>query len=304
MAKIFKTTIKSSLLSPPVFFAAMIAFCAGFYETLNIFANQDSQNYEYVRLIENNTQFIVAFMIAMLPSFVTTKEFSNGTIRNKLISGTTKKGFFIAHLLVNSIITLIITLLYFLPMLIFFTGYFKMFKPYMVIFAIGLVFLGYMFITVIATVISTMFDKIIISLIVSLLLLFGFIFCESLLRSDLQQEKYYEEPIYNKYGEIVEERIEPNPFYVESKAARKAMWTARLITPMIPIEYGTEVINGQLTSYEMYKQAREEAKNVSDQHPSIYENNVLLFYSPIVTCGMITAVSVLGVFLFKRRNIK
>ena len=288
MAKIFKTTIKSSLLSPPVFFAAMIAFCAGFYETLNIFANQDSQNYEYVRLIENNTQFIVAFMIAMLPSFVTTKEFSNGTIRNKLISGTTKKGF----------------LLYFLPMLIFFTGYFKMFKPYMVIFAIGLVFLGYMFITVIATVISTMFDKIIISLIVSLLLLFGFIFCESLLRSDLQQEKYYEEPIYNKYGEIVEERIEPNPFYVESKAARKAMWTARLITPMIPIEYGTEVINGQLTSYEMYKQAREEAKNVSDQHPSIYENNVLLFYSPIVTCGMITAVSVLGVFLFKRRNIK
>jgi hypothetical protein len=52
---------------------------------------------------------------------------------------------------------------------------------------------------------------------------------------------------------------------------------------MIPIEYGTEVLNGQLTSFDAYRSAKLEAKAMSDQHPSIYENNVLLFYSPIVT---------------------
>ena len=312
MANIFKFTFKHSLLSIPFLVAALFALCAGSYEVLGYMGNWIDWRVEDTYLFSDSVScYMLAFVIAALPPMLTGREISSGTIRNKLITGTTKTGFFVSNLAVNCIISVIVTLLYFLPTLIFCQKYYNMFKPYMVIFSIGCAALGYILITAISTVITVMNSRIIVSIVASVAVLFVLLLAARWLNNNLSQPKYigvYDTRIYeNEYGRYSErEEVgeEINPFFIADKTQRTLMWAGIHLMPFEMIINGTAILEGHLTSFDTYKEYMEDAKQHIDDCPIIYERDCSLFYAPIYPLCVTVAVSLLGLFLFDRRNIK
>ena len=315
MAKIFKATLKTSFISSPCIFAAVFAFGLGMFEAFMYIVQFDGMSFDDTKLLNMDTYVFFPFLIVMLPALLTGKEISSGTVRNKLITGTTKTGFFMAHLIVNSLISISLVFLYFLPMLIFCSKYFDHFTPYMVAFAIVCVILGCLVITAVSTLFAVMFDKMIFGLAASVLLLLAFIWCSSWISSDLSQPKYEEYYDTNAYAVQSNESDDPsmeshgdlNPYYIESKTQRRLLWTASHIMPFEIITNGCSIISEKLTSYRCYLDAKKEAKDVFEQDDKaliIYERTRELFYVPFYSIGVTLFVSALGVFLFKRRNIK
>ena len=323
MANIFKTTLKNNFISIPFIIAAFAALFAGGFDVVFYIVDYDGYAFSDSRLMESHMPTYLAFLIAALPPLLTGREFVGGTIRNKLITGTTKTGFFISQLLVNSAITVIIAMLYFLPTFIFCTKYYDHFQPYMVFYAIVFILLGYLVITAISTVISVMSDRMIVSMVASLLLLFIFVFVDSWLGNSLSQPKYQEgfDQVYyeggiefesNEYDEEYQEYQgsqdekykDYNPYYVKSKAQRAFMQTARHLIPFEIIGNGTAMIEEQLVSMDMYRQSKKEAAKHADDYPVFQERVDSLFWVPVYSISFIAVLTALGLFLFKRRNIK
>ncbi len=304
MAKIFKYTFRHNLLSIPFLIAAAVVLAAGGHEAFIYIIDSDGLPFEHAYLMQEKTVYYLIFLFAGLSCLMTGREFANGTIRNKIVTGTSKTGYLMSHLLVNCLITVILTLLYFLPMFVFCAKYFNHFKPFFVFFSVLCVCLGFMMITVFATVLSVMIDRMVISLVISLALVFGFVMAYDWLGSQLSQPRYEENTEYNENGDIVYEYDVTNPVFVESKAARKVMWTVQHLLPCEIIENGTLIINSKLTSSSIYKRTREENKEYSYQYPHLYERSEALFYLPLYSTGMILFISALGLFLFKHRNLK
>lgn len=311
MANIFKFTFKHAFLSKPFIIAALVALGAGAYEILGYMGEWADCKVEDAHLFsENNAIYILIFIVAILPPILTGREASNGTIRNKLITGTSKTGFFVSHLAVNSILSVFITLLYFLPTMIILPKYYNMFQPYMVIFAIGCSALGYITITAISTAITVMCKNIIISIVACAGAIFILLLVNAWLGKNLTQsrmEDVYETGTYdNEYGkysesEEVDEQL--NPFFIADKTERTLMWTGTHLMPFEAIANGVSIIDGHVTSIDQYKQYKAEAEKLKDTDPVLYERNSYLFYVPLYTMGTAIVVSILGVILFKRRNI-
>ena len=317
MANIFKTTLKNNFISIPFIIAAFAALFAGGFDVVFYIVDYDGHPFSDSRLMESHMPTYLAFLIAALPPLLTGREFVGGTIRNKLITGTTKTGFFISQLLVNSAITVIIATLYFLPTFIFCTKYYDHFQPYMVFYAIVFILLGYLVITAISTVISVMSDRMIVSMVASLLLLFIFVFVDSWLGNSLSQSKYEYVEYDSYYTTDVPEENEGiswqdvdyiyrdyNPYYVKSKAQRAFMQTARHLIPFEIIGNGTAMIEEQLVSMDMYRQSKKEAAKHADDYPVFQERVESLFWVPVYSISFIAVLTALGLFLFKRRNIK
>ncbi len=311
MTKLFRFTFKRAILSIPFLLAAVIAFGAGAYETLGYMGNFVDWKVEDTHLFDDSVSAVIlAFVIAVLPAMLTGREFSSGTVRSKLITGTTKTQFFMTHLLVNSIVTVIMTLLYFLPTLISCPKYYNMFKPYMVIFAITCTALGYILISTISTVITVMNNKIIISIVAAAAVLFCFFLADKWLSNNLIQPKtigtYETTTFRDEHGtftESVEDGEETNPFYISGKTERSLMWLGRKLMPLTVIENGTAVLSGHFTSIDKVRSTRQETKQDSN-YPVFYERNMTLFRAPIYTLCEIAAAAALGILLFKKRNIR
>ena len=312
MTKLFRFTFKRAILSIPFLLAAVIAFGAGAYETLGYMGNYVDWKVEDTYLFDDSVSAVIlAFVIAVLPAMLTGREFSSGTVRSKLITGTTKMQFFMTHLLVNSIVTVIMTLLYFLPTLISCPKYYNTFKPYMVILAITCTALGYILISTISTVITVMNNKIIISIVAAAAVLFCFFLADKWLSNNLIQPKNigtYETTTYrDEHGTFTDSvwvDEETNPFYISSKTERNLMWLGRKLMPLTVIENGTAVLSGHLTSIDKVRSTRQEAEQHADEEPVIFERNMTLFRAPIYTLCEIAAAAALGILLFKKRNIR
>ena len=165
MAKIFKYTLKSNFLSYPFLVAAGVAILAGIYEAFICIVDSEGQRFESMTttLMTNNTPIILLYAAAMLPSLMTGREFSEGAVRNKIVTGTTRTGFFMSHLIVNGLIALAMTVLYYIPMFIACAKYFDHFQPYMVLLSMACIFLSLLFVTTLGTVIAVMLQKTILT---------------------------------------------------------------------------------------------------------------------------------------------
>lgn len=314
MVKIFKYTLKHNLLSYPFLVAVVIVLIAGSYETIGYLGSEGNETFEWQILFGEGTAApYLAFGMAALPPLLTGRELSSGTIRNKLVTGTSKKSFLVSHLLVNSVITVILTLLYFLPSLILCAKYYNMFKPYMVIGAIGYVALGYLAVTVLSTVISVMSDRMLISLFAAIAVMILFAVVDSFLGNQLSYpqyeyrdyvEHYVTDESGNKVSVSEPQTKSPNPFFVEFGTKRTLMWTARRIMPFQIIGSGTGILHSHVTSIDKFNYIKQMNEKRDDDYPSINENCKALPYLLLYTLGFIAVTTCIGLFLFDRRNIK
>ena len=173
MAKIFKYTLKSNFLSYPFLVAAGAAILAGVIEAFLCIVNGEGQKFENMSLMSNDTPIILLYIAAVLPSLLTGREFSEGAVRNKIVTGTTRTGFFMSHLIVNGLIALAMTVLYYIPMFIACAKYFDHFQPYMVLLSMACIFLSLLFVTTLGTVIAVMLQKTILSLVAMVFVMFA-----------------------------------------------------------------------------------------------------------------------------------
>ena len=192
MAKIFKYTLKSNFLSYPFLVAAGAAILMGVIEAFWCIVNGEGQKFENMSLMSNDTPIIMLYIAAMLPSLMTGREFSEGAVRNKIVTGTTRTGFFMSHLIVNGLIALAMTVLYYIPMFIACTKYFDHFQPYMVLLSMACIFLSLLFVTTLGTVIAVMLQKTILSLVAMVFVMFVLSFAANWITSNLNQPEFIE----------------------------------------------------------------------------------------------------------------
>lgn len=311
MAKIFKYTLKSNFLSYPFLVAAGAAILAGVIEAFLCIVNGEGQKFENMSLMSNDTPIILLYIAAVLPSLLTGREFSEGAVRNKIVTGTTRTGFFMSHLIVNGLIALAMTVLYYIPMFIACAKYFDHFQPYMVLLSMACIFLSLLFVTTLGTVIAVMLQKTILSLVAMVFVMFVLSFAANWITSNLNQPEFIEGT--REYGHVdqfgaydnkITEYKEPNPFYVKSKAARKAMWTAYCVMPFGCNMQGAGIINGKLTSVQQMHRIWQEAEPEYGRYGSIKELQDNFFLMPLYLFGSTAVISAAGLLLFRRRNLK
>ncbi len=300
MVRIFRCTLKQNFMSLPFIISAAAVLAAGGYEAFIYYSEYYDFLFQYTQILDGRFPQYLMFLFAVLPCLLTGREFSSAVIRNKIVSGTKKTEFFIAHLLVNCLITAILVLLYFLPKLIFCTGYLMHFEPFFVCFAIMSMCFGYILITAAATVISAMSDRVVISIVISIAAALAGLLCFNLTNRLLR------EPVYDVVGSVqAQENDEaskvPNPHYIENKTARTVLLTVQHLTPFDAVSSGDMIISDKITSMKEYKEAE---NDLPRSYPYYRELHDSLFCVPLYTTGMTVFVSVLGLFLFKRRNLK
>ena len=317
MAKIFKYTFKHSIGSLVFIISAGIMLAAGLYEAFVYFSDYYYEEFELSQVLGERIPEFMTVLFAVLPCLLTGREMANGTVRNKIVSGISKPAFFMAHLLVNCIITVMLVFIYFLPKFIFCSRFFKHFELRFLLLAIMCMCLGYILITAVGTVVSVMSDKMAVSIVVSLGLLFAVYMGYNLIERRLREPTVEIEASASTDEEKMSEGIDSyastneeewtevykevhNPLYIESKALRRTLWTVQRLMPMEIIVDGHMIFEGHVASMKVYKDTSE----IPKAYTSVRERHDSLFYLPIYSFGCTAAVSILGLLLFRRRNLK
>ncbi len=221
----------------------------------------------------NCTPFILFFAAAFISLF-TGSEYSDGTIRNKLIVGHTRADMYLTEFIVNSVATLIV---YAAQLLLAFALGLTMFGFFTIpVSEVLLQLLNALFMIVALSALFTMLSLLIssksTSAVICLLLVCAFFVAGMYLNSGLSEPEMYEEYyMLDSSGELAKTEPMPNPRYI-SGVKRQVYQFLFDFTPM-----------GQ-------------AVHVADY--------TFEWYYPLYSLILIAITTAPGLFLFRRKDIK
>ena len=318
MSKLLHSGIRRYIRSY-VFWICVIATTA-----LGMFSSYSS------RLNEFDDMYIMTeFLIfGVVISWFVGREKDEGVVRNKVIAGHTKGSIFLSELILAVCVCVFLFLIYAVAFAIF-NGY--VFEVLSIGYIVK-IFVGFLLINIsiatIMVVITCLIPRRAISGIINLLLVFAMVMVAYELNSQLDIPEYYrtremKEVVYtdengNKYTvweDDYTDKYELNPQYLRG-TTRKIFEIFRAVLP-----YG-QVINydsflGFYIGYEWYNPATgeyekklptgmtEEIAQLMPEWVESYEDakeNMTVF--PFYSIGLITVVSGLGYYLYKRKDIK
>lgn len=182
----------------------------------------EMKKYDYVVGLERvlfGHVFCIGFLTAAFSGLFIGTEYSEGTIRNKLVIGHTRRDIYLSSLIISITAGLIICLSYILAALI--PGVILIgFSEEMTVEIMLQTFFVLLLMTAAFSAIFTMFSMLnqskALNCVIVLIGTFVMLFFSAFIFSELRKPEIYEEYVYldKDTGEIVTEPAEPNPFYV------------------------------------------------------------------------------------------
>lgn len=182
----------------------------------------EMKKYDYVVGLERvlfGHVFCIGFLTAAFSGLFIGTEYSEGTIRNKLVIGHTRRDIYLSSLIISITAGLIICLSYILAALI--PGVMLIgFSEEMTVEIMLQTFFVLLLMTAAFSAIFTMFSMLnqskALNCVIVLIGTFVMLFFSAFIFSELRKPEIYEEYVYldKDTGEIVTEPAEPNPFYV------------------------------------------------------------------------------------------
>ncbi|WP_294476876.1 ABC transporter permease subunit [uncultured Ruminococcus sp.] len=278
----------------------MTQFCLFLSVVLGIYAGYTSVQ---AQPGTNTLYYLVGdayFLIILLADIILTalaigREFSDHTIRNKIIIGYTKSQVFLSELLTILVITIITYLLMILPFGIM-TANFWMKLPVMgVVRIVILLLLVYLAMISLTTAICFVSCNRTASAIIAILLAFGLYLTDYEIRYVLNQPEilHYETRQYDDDGnETYQKRDEPNPQYV-SGTKRAVLSVINYCNPVAAIDNCV-----RFTFYANDMLAEETALQMQEND---YPEMNRYFCS---LCGVILIVPLVGLMIFRRKDLK
>ena len=306
MADLFKVTFKRAFLSLPmligtgvcVLMSSMTSRRCAYANAADGFGEQDAVSFA----LPDRTFFLCLMLaVAVLPVFFTGREITNGTVKNKLICGVGRLRFYLTHLLVNIIMNLIVFNAATVPMFIFCPGYFRGFQTGMLVCIFGSILVCVLYVTALSTLLAAMFDHTAVSLIICLGALFAGVFIADKVSSALT-------PPENNYTEMTGLQTDPSGrreevVLGEKGTPRKFLWSVHYILPVRLLEDCELMLHQRTMTVELYREQMQEYKE-SRNAPFLYERYRNIRTMPIAIGCAFIVLCVLGVILFRLRNIK
>lgn len=163
--------------------------------------------------------FCMGFLTAAFSGLFIGTEYSEGTIRNKLVIGHTRRDIYLSSLIISITAGLIICLSYILAALIpgvILIGFSEEMIAEMVLQTFFVLLLMTAAFSAIFTMLSMLNQSKALNCVIVLIGTFVMLFFSAFIFSELRKPEIYEEYVYldKDTGEIVTEPAEPNPFYV------------------------------------------------------------------------------------------
>lgn len=251
-------------------------------------------------MIEPHFMMVGILLCAAAVVLSTGREFSDNTIRNKLIAGYRKTQIIGAEMLSACVITVIFYLLFFAPLMILqherlallpFYGCCKMF---------GLWLIAYLIFTLITVGVTFFLSHRTYAIIAATALIWG-VFIGGYTLNNLiyfSKDEYYIDTAYfvDEDGtEHFEETKEKNPDYLPEKK-RKMLRAVEMLTPEAALRVGTDYIFYTVPQVPEDDKQEFAANRTRDEHAmeSLYPIQIVTL---LLTAGC-------GVLLFRRRNVK
>lgn len=218
------------------------------------------------------------------------QEFHDATIRNKVIAGNTKGAIFVAELIINAFVCLIMMLLFLLPALICCYSRLLYAVPIeKILFSLLCFLLAGVLYAVIFTLISCLISQKAIASVLCVLLVFALTFCAYRLEFSIFQVESITLGQETDAGEIVSEEVIPNPAYVGG-VTRKIFVAADSIIP-----------NGQVNNLMTYLCSASDGRESSELQTFCEET---LPYYPLYSIVWILVLSCVGWLVFRKKELK
>ncbi len=208
----------SRLLKDKIFiFSSIITFLVG--GILPIIHYFDNINYQADWKIDSTafaSSFLIPIMISFIVSLFIGLEYSDGTIRNKIIVGHKRENIYISNLILSIIAGFFLLIIYIISHSIFGILLLGKFVTQIktVLLYVGLNFTLIIAFSSILTLIATLCQNKSHSVAISILLVFSLLIMGVYLIASLQEKEYYEAYSYTENGVTHSEKEMKNPNYV------------------------------------------------------------------------------------------
>lgn len=168
--------------------------------------------------------FFIGIIMAVFCSLFIGTEYSDGTIRNKIIVGQKRTAVYLANLVLSSIVSIIMCVVFFIPYLCLglpLLGFFDMDMKMVLLFALAVFMLSVAFSSVF-NLISMLNNSKAVTAVVCILLSFLFLFAGAQLNKMLSEPKTNMGMVMSGEGQVYEEI--PNPKYLNEKERRRVQF--------------------------------------------------------------------------------
>ncbi len=252
---------------------------------------------------------VIAFVVSIITSFFVCTDYSDGVIRNKIITGYSRKSIYLSNTIVTSVIALSITLAF------LFCGIGVVLQKkiplsiYLTFILIALV--TSMVFSAISTFISTLTTKKAVAAVICIAVSATMFFATSYVSGELGQPELNREIAtvngeeYDGFSMIPENstltyREYPNPTY-PTGTKRIALELANSVLPTTQLSAIANIwVNNSDDS--IYIVSKFSTKGESDE-PIVSPLDVLAAANPIYSLCFSIFITVLGVYIFKRKSI-
>lgn len=265
------------LIKNKTFWLGMIfMFCIGIYATINHY----KEMVEYDMEVALDELFFLYALIICIPlsvfcSLFIGREYSDGTIRNKLVIGHTRRTIYLSNLIICSVASVLMCISAILgvclPGIQFFGFFHTDGKAVLVLILISLMML--LALSAILSFLGMLIQNRAISAVISILGVYTLLFLAVYLKGRLS-----EPPMYDSYvvtdstGQLKAAESEPNPYYLEG--TKREVY--QFLLDFLPTGQGMQI-------------ASMEAVNL---------------YMPIYSGIILIAFTIGGIFIFRRKDIK
>lgn len=181
----------------------------------------DMRQTQTINIIDNGffgCALFIGIVMAVFCSLFIGTEYSDGTIRNKVVIGQTRASIYLANLFISAIISVAMCAMFFIPYLcigIPLLGFFEMNIKLVLLFALAVFVLAIAF-SSIFTLISMLNHNKAVTAVICILLAFGFLLAGAMLNRMLDAPETIPTYTMNEnYNPIASE--EPNPKYLEGE---------------------------------------------------------------------------------------
>lgn len=222
---------------------------------------------------------LISFVVAVFVSLFVGTEYSDGTLRNKIIHGKSRQGIYLSKFLVCCVALLLIFMAYYAASLIVglpLCGKFTSDPSRILAAALTLYLSACSYIAVFLAIAMNCSKKAAVA-VVSLVLTIALFFTSAAVTSMLSEPEYYPESLYmNEDGELVNEPEMPNPNY-PTGAKRKVLEIVNDLNP-----------TGQCI----------QLSGALDESGFIYKTDFVLY-----AAGVILVSTAAGLIVFKKKDI-
>ena len=300
----------------------VVSFGLGVYHTIisvRLVENDNGESYYHFR-----SQFTMAILLMFMATIIHAlnlgSEFNSGAVRNKLIAGYTKIQIFVSELILSWVYTCIFCALFFMPFLVVRMPYLTSGNSFgRLLFILTLITLSIIAVTTITVFICFLIKNHIVAAIISLMIIVMMVLIRDDVNKYLQKPHYYADITFEdghveswqvgngdntenegvRFHEGSTVKYRENPGYVDG-AARVLLTVMDEANPYNALNDSSLGISGyrigvEDTLTDKQKDLLEKEKgNISDKCKREAAYNA----------GLIVIFSVLGILVFRKRNIK